>query len=135
MAIIVCMLAVILEVAIRNKGRIVRIIGVMLVSVLLCFPAAFTLQRIVPAIVADPVFYAIDDADPLVRGGASWGNTNFMCVERFANLFVSKILGVEAGDYIYPNDEFNYDKNGKPLLDIYGYPIDEVLRRSTQGKA
>ena len=134
-AIIVCMLAVILVVAIRNKGRIVRIIGVMLVSVLLCFPAAFTLQRIVPAIVADPVFYVIDDADPLVRGGASWGNTNFMCVERFANLFASKILGVEIGDYTYPNDEFNYDKNGKPLLDIYGYPIDEAVEEIYTGKS
>ncbi|MCR5557768.1 MAG: hypothetical protein K6F75_09455 [Butyrivibrio sp.] len=133
-AIIVCMLAVILVVIARNKGQFFRIIGVMLISVLLCFPAAFTLQRMIPTIVADPVFYAIDDADSLVRGGASWDNRNFMCVERFANLFATKILGADLSDYRYPNDEFNYDKDGKPVLDIYGYPIDEAVEEIYSGK-
>ena len=134
-AIIVSMLAVILVVVLRNKGQFFRTIGVMLISVLLCFPAAFTLQRIVPTIVADPVFYVIDDADSLVRGGASWDNRNFMCVERFVNLFATKILGTDLGDYRYPNDEFNYDKDGNPVLDIYGYPIDEAVEEIYTGKS
>ena len=134
-AIIVSMLAVILVVVLRNKGQFFRTIGVMLISVLLCFPAAFTLQRIVPTIVADPVFYVIDDADSLVRGGASWDNRNFMCVERFVNLFATKILGTDLGDYRYPNDEFNYDSDGNPVLDIYGYPIDEAVEEIYTGKS
>ena len=134
-AIIACILAVIIVVVSRNKGQFFRIIGVMLISVLLCFPAAFTLQRIVPTVVADPVFYVIDDADSLVRGGASWDNSNFMCVERFTNLFAEKILGIDLGDYRYPNDEFNYDKDGNPVLDIYGYPIDEAIEEIYSGKS
>jgi hypothetical protein len=133
-AIIVSMLAVIIVVLARNRGKFFRIIGAMLVSVLLCFPAAFTLQRIVPTMVANPVFYAIDDADSLVRGGASWDNSNFMCVERFTNLFATKILGIDLGDYQYPNDKYNYDEDGNPVLDIYGYPIDEAVEEIYQGK-
>ncbi|MBP3199161.1 MAG: hypothetical protein J6N21_19470, partial [Butyrivibrio sp.] len=93
----------------------------------LCFPAAFTLQRIIPTVVADPVFYDIDDADAAVRGGANWDSNNFMCVERFAGLFASKILGIEVGNYSYPDDIYNYDENGAPLYDIYGYPMDNPV--------
>ncbi|MBQ9590234.1 MAG: hypothetical protein IJR29_08640 [Butyrivibrio sp.] len=126
-AIIVSVFLVVIIVAFRNKGQFIRIIAVMLVAVLLCFPAAFTLQRIIPTIVANPVFYDIDDADASVRGGANWDSNNFMCVERFAGLFASKILGIEVGDYTYPDDVYNYDENGAPLYDIYGYPMDNPV--------
>lgn len=126
-AIIVSVLLVVIVVAVRNKGQLIRITAVMLVAVLLCFPAAFTLQRIIPTVVADPVFYDIDDADAAVRGGANWDSNNFMCVERFAGLFASKILGIEVGNYSYPDDIYNYDENGAPLYDIYGYPMDNPV--------
>ena len=87
-----------------------------------------------PTIVADPVFYDIDDADVFVRGGANWKSSNFMCVERFANLFASKILGVDVGDYNYPEDIYNYDENGDPLLDIYGFPVDNAAEEIYSGK-
>ncbi len=133
-AIIVSILAVVLAVIVKHKGQFFRLLGVMIASVIICFPAAFTLQRIAPTIVADPVFYVIDDADSLVRGGASWNNSNFMCVERFINLFEAKILGADLEDYRYPNDRFNYDENGDPVRDIYGYPIDEAIEEIYSGK-
>ena len=78
---------------------------------------------------ADPVFYLIDDTDEFVRGGADWDSTNFMCVERFVNLFEDKILGMDAGTYEYPIDENNYDMKGtgEPLYDMYGYPYETSL--------
>ncbi|WP_029231903.1 O-antigen ligase family protein [Butyrivibrio sp. VCB2006] len=131
-AICAVVLCVILVVISQYKKQFLRIVGVMLVSVLVCFPAAFTLQRIVPTMVAQPVFYVIDDADYAIRGGASWDNPNFMCVERFVNLFGIKILGIDAGDYIYPADVHNYDRNGQPILDNYGYPIDNSVEEYYQ---
>ena len=131
-ATIASMLAVMLVVTAKKKKEFFRIIGVMIAAVILCFPAAFTMQRIIPCIVADPVFYDIDDADVLVRGGANPGSTNFMCVERFVNLFASKIFGVEMGDYSYPDDRYNYDENGVPLYDIYGYSMDNPVENFTE---
>ncbi len=125
LSIIVCVLAVIIVVMAGHKGQFFRTLGIMVLSLIVCFPAAFTLQRIVPAVVAEPVFYAIDDGDTLVRGGANPGSSNFMCVERFANLFAAKILGAEIGDYFYPDDAYNYDSNHDAIYDNYGYPIEE----------
>ncbi len=127
LAIIVSLLLIICVVISYNKKQLARIVAGFMVSLIICFPAAFTLQRILPTMAADPVFYAIDDADNFIRGGADWDNTNFMCVERFVNLFESKILGVDVGIYEYPVDRYNYENGGKggPLYDDYGRPYDE----------
>lgn len=108
--------------------HLLKIIGVFILSLVLCFPAAFTLQRIIPTMVADPVFYAIDDTDEFIRGGADWDNTNFMCVERFVNLFENKILGLDVGSYEFPIDKNNYTKDGKPLYDTYGLPYEDSFQ-------
>lgn len=131
-AICAVILAVLLVVVSQYKRQFFRIIAVMLVSVIVCFPAAFTLQRIIPTMVTKPVFYVIDDADASIRGGASWDNPNFMCVERFVNLFGLKILGIEADDYFYPVDTYNYDEKGQPVLDNYGYPIENSVEEYYQ---
>ncbi len=125
-AIAVVALLVVCVVMFWHRRDFLRIIGVFVLSLILCFPAAFTLQRILPTISADPVFYPIDDADEFVRGGADWDSTNFMCVERFVNLFESKILGMDVGMYEYPIDRNNYadDGRGELLYDDYGREID-----------
>ena len=127
LAIVVSTLLVICVVISYNRKQLIRIIGVLVLSVILAFPAAFTLQRILPTIAADPVFYPIDDADEFISGGADWDSTNFMCVERFINLFESKILSMEVGEYEFPMDPYNYDLegDGSPLYDDYGRPYDE----------
>ena len=127
LAISVSTLLVILVVISCHRKQFLRIVAVFLISLVVCFPAAFTLQRIFPAMAADPVFYPIDDTDEFVRGGADWDSTNFMCVERFANLFANKILGADVGDYEFPIDANNYEDNGRgePLYDYYGRPYDE----------
>ncbi len=126
-AIFMSLLLVICVVISYNKKQFLRIVGVSALSFVLCFPAAFTLQRILPTIAADPVIYPIDDTDEFIRGGADWDNTNFMCVERFVNLFESKILGMDVGTYEYPIDKYNYelDGYGEPLYDLYGRPYED----------
>ena len=129
LAIIVSTLLVLCVAISYYRKQFLRIIGMFVLSLVLCFPAAFTLQRIIPTIVADPVFYLIDDTDEFVRGGADWDSTNFMCVERFVNLFEDKILGMDTGTYEYPIDANNYDMKGtgEPLYDMYGYPYETSL--------
>ena len=123
LAIIVSVLAIVLLVVCFNKKQFGRLISAMLLSVIVCFPAAFTMQRLIPTIVAQPVHFEIEDTEAQVRGGADWDNTNFMCVERFVKLFGVKILDLDVEGYNYPNDVDNYDSDGNAILDIYGYPI------------
>ncbi|MBO5621345.1 MAG: hypothetical protein J5959_06920, partial [Butyrivibrio sp.] len=127
LAIAVSMLLIICVVLTCHKKQLIRIVAVFMISLLVSFPAAFTLQRILPTMASSPVFYPIDDTDEFVRGGADWDNTNFMCVERFVNLFENKILGMEVDNYDYPIDVNNYDINGSgaPLYNEYGHPLDE----------
>ena len=127
LATVVSTLLVILVVISCHKKQFFRIVGVFLISLMVCFPAAFTLQRMFPAMAADPVFYPIDDTDEFVRGGADWDSTNFMCVERFANLFANKILGADLGEYDFPIDADNYFDGGKgpAKYNVYGHRLDE----------
>lgn len=135
LALIVCVLAVIIVVVCYNRSQAGRILLAMILSVVVCFPAAFTMQRIIPTIIAHPVHYLIDDTDVQIRGGADWDNTNFMCVERFAGLFGSKILGLDTEGYNYPNDVYNYDKDGNVIRDYYGNLLEGYTEEgSEQGR-
>ena len=127
LAIIVTLFLIICVALLGSRKRLSAILVTFVLSLVVSFPAAFTLQRILPTMAADPVFYPIDDADSFARGGADWDSTNFMCVERFINLFGSKILGVDVGGFEYPIDKNNYkdDGRGEPLYDYYGRPYDE----------
>ncbi|RKM59817.1 hypothetical protein D6855_08500 [Butyrivibrio sp. CB08] len=127
LAIIASTFLVLCVVATYYVKHLPRIIGVFALSLILCFPAAFTLQRIIPTMVADPVIYPIDETDEFVKGGADWDSTNFMCVERFANLFEAKILGMDVGSYEFPIDKNNYEKDGTPVFDNYGFPFEDTI--------
>ena len=138
LAIAVTVIAVILVTVSIHRKQFFRIVGVMAAAAIICFPGAFTLQRIIPTIVARPTIYLIDDTDVGVRGGADWDSTNFMCVERFVGLFSEKILGKSLGDYHYPMDKNNYDENGDAIYDHYGFPMEESNEEyyyDDQGKA
>ncbi len=86
-------------------------------SIIVCFPAAFTLQRVLPAIYKHPKTYMIEVGNEGLNGGGDPASMLYMSVERFVDLFSEKILGSNLIDYNYPEDALNYDENGNP---IYG---------------
>ena len=120
----------------RGRGEakirsVFRNIMICVVSAILCFPAVFTLQRVVPAIIGRPYIFTIEDTVTDLRGGADWGDRSFMCVERFESMFMEKILGMQGDSYHYPRDQYNYDNNGKLM---YG-PDGELLQQDSMGNA
>jgi hypothetical protein len=104
-----------------------RQICTMIVAVVICFPAAFTLQRTIPAIYAHPrVFHIIEKGNYGINGGGNPKSTLYMSVERFVDLFCEKILSMDLIDYNYPEDKANYDENGYPIYGDLGVELDPV---------
>ena len=125
---------VMLLIVARGQGMarirsVLRNILICVISAILCFPAVFALQRVVPAIVGRPYIFVIEDTVTDLRGGADWGDRSFMCVERFESMFMEKILGMQGDPYHYPRDQYNYDNNGKLM---YG-PDGELLQQDSMG--
>ena len=112
-----------------NKGKkfayMMRQLGIMALSVILCFPAAFTLQRIFPAISGHPKTFLVENANFPLNGGGNPASAHYMGVERFADLFVEKIFSGNLMDYNYPEDKFNYDENGNPIYGETGVLLTE----------
>ncbi len=94
-------------------------------AVILCFPAAFTLQRIFPAIYAHPKTYMIENQNYALNGGADPASRHYMGIERFVDLFSEKILGKDFIQYNYPEDPYNYDENGNLIYGETGVLLTE----------
>ena len=119
---------ILLLIVVRGHGiqkgvSFARNLLVCMAAILICFPAVFTLQRIVPAVVGRPYIFTIEDTAVQLHGGADWDNRSFMCVERFESMFMEKILGTTGKSYNYPEDKYNYDKNGNLLYGTDGVPV------------
>ena len=89
-------------------GReLLRKLPVFLLVIVLCtavmFPAVFTAQRIVPSLFQDPVTYGEEQMPDLTLRNHRVNAAYYMCVERFAQLFGSRILGFED-DWITYDD-------------------------------
>jgi hypothetical protein len=102
-------------------------IGVMILSVIICFPAVFTLQRIVPSMVERPALYDIEESNNVqLNGGTNWDTTFLMTTRRFVLLFGEKILGANLGDYDNPDDRYNYyEDTGLPIYGENGVELSE----------
>ncbi len=74
----------------------------MIASVLVCLPVAFSLQRNVPILVSDPFLYEIEYSmycpEDVMRG-RNLDSKNFMRVGRFIDVFCEKIFGVPEGTF------------------------------------
>lgn len=81
-------------------------IGMMIVSVIWCFPMVFTGQRLLPA-VCDNVFrYEIEEFPDAITRGNEWDSMYYITVERFAEVFNNKIFGIpEGGSTAYERSE------------------------------
>lgn len=81
-------------------------IGMMIVSVIWCFPIVFTGQRLLPA-VCDNVFrYEIEEFPDAITRGNEWDSMYYITVGRFAEVFNNKIFGIpEGGSTAYERSE------------------------------
>ena len=71
-------------------------------SVAVCLPVTFTLQRNVPAAVSDPFLYEIEYSmycPQDVMRGRNLDSKNFMRVGRFIDVFAEKIFGIPEGTF------------------------------------
>ncbi|WP_029323177.1 O-antigen ligase family protein [Butyrivibrio sp. AE3004] len=127
----ICMLAI--TAADCKKGKL-RYLGIQVVtmalSVILCFPAAFALQRMLPAIVAHPKKFPIETGNYGLYGGGQPDNHLYMNIERFVDLFSEKILNVDFMDYNYPEDIANFNDEGYSTVGENGVPLTEDQSRA-----
>ncbi len=89
----------------KGKEKFVTIlknIGWMALSVLICLPVTFTVQRTVPALVSEPHLYEIEYSmycpEDVMRG-RQLNTHNFMRVGRFIDVFADRIFGIPEGTF------------------------------------
>lgn len=97
LAVIVMALAVIPVMCFSMQRRwrsMLRGIGMMLLAVLLCFPATFTAQRMIPAVVARPEMHEIEEFPTELVHGRDMDSRFYITIQRFIQVFQIKVLGV-----------------------------------------
>ncbi|WP_026526771.1 O-antigen ligase family protein [Butyrivibrio sp. VCD2006] len=104
-------------------------IGTMALAVILCFPSAFMLQRTLPAIVGHPKKFLVETGNFGLYGGGQPDSHLYMNIERFVDLFAEKILNLDIMDYNYPEDNLNYNSEGKSTVGANGVPLTEDQSR------
>ncbi|MCM1251743.1 MAG: hypothetical protein NC321_02905 [Clostridium sp.] len=79
----------------RNKIKSLLVMtAAMIVSVAVCFPAVFTAQRIIPAVVAQPKTMEIEELPSEIIHGRDLDSYYYMTVRRFLHVFEMKVLGI-----------------------------------------
>ncbi|MCR4762615.1 MAG: O-antigen ligase family protein [Lachnospiraceae bacterium] len=110
----------------RREGDTERTFGAFagvllsLLSALLLFPPVFTMQRILPPMIGRPVYMAVEDAIPDLRGAVNWNSMFLISIERYATVFLDKVANISNIGYDYPEDRFNYDADGYPIYPRVG---------------
>lgn len=104
--------------------------GMMLLSLLICMPVTFVIQRTLPALVSDPYVYEIESyLDDNLRG-RKVNSVEYMRVGRFIDVFCDKILNIPEGTFdIYGEiAEFN------ATHDVTAFTAREVLPYSEESR-
>lgn len=84
----------------KKIGSLAAAIVIMLFSVLLCFPAVFTAQRIVPAVAAQPETLEIETLPSEIQHGRDLDSNYYMTIRRFIHVFQMKVLGIPEEECI-----------------------------------
>ena len=122
----VCMLVLTAGDCKKGKLRYLGIqIATMALAVILSFPAAFMLQRTIPAIVGHPKKFLVETGNFGLYGGGQPDSHLYMSIERFVDLFFEKILNMDIMDYNYPEDILDYNENGRSTVGANGVPLTE----------
>lgn len=102
---ITVLFAVILLAAGKGKKKLIQIgqnLGWLILSVVICLPVTFSMQRTIPALVSEPFLYEIEYSmycpEDVMRG-RNLDSPNFMRVGRFIDVFAEKIFGIPEGTF------------------------------------
>lgn len=74
--------------------------GMMAAAVLVCFPAVFTAQRLIPAVAAQPETMEIEELPDEILHDRDLDSNYYMTVRRFLHVFQSKVLGIPEEECI-----------------------------------
>ena len=100
----------------KNYGKN---LGMLLLSVAVCLPVTFTVQRNIPALVSDPFLYEIEYSmycpEDVMRGRRLWSK-NFMRVGRFIDVFAEKIFSIPEGTFDIYGEIEEYERTHKDRI-------------------
>ena len=118
--------------SLKHRWRsMARSIGMMLLSLMVCFPPVFTAQRILPAVVARPILHEIEELPKEIVHGRDMDSYYYITIQRFIQVFQMKVLGIpeeESLRAIYMlSDAGNQAGNSPHLADT-----EEILLASAQ---
>ncbi len=119
LAIAVMSLIVIPIVCLGMRHKIKAISGaaaMLAVIVVLCFPAVFSAQRIVPAVTAQPETMEIEELPSEILHGRDLDSHYYMTIRRFLHVFQSKILGIPEEECINQYKIVKDDKQNSPAF-------------------
>ncbi|MBR5360663.1 MAG: hypothetical protein IK123_07220, partial [Lachnospiraceae bacterium] len=114
----------------------VKTIGWMCAAVIVMIPVTFEFQRTIPALVSDPYEYDIDEDQDDILHGRNLNSPNYMMVGRLYQIFLDKILGMDAEimDMYYNEEEApnEYHATMKQLYEMSGYRWDGLVIEDEQ---
>lgn len=97
MEIFICVFFVLLKEKKKISG-IVKKFAVGIVVSALCFPMVFTAQRILPAVVNEPVYSEVEIWDYTVQKGEAKDSGLYIDITAFVKIALNKLLGMDAGN-------------------------------------
>lgn len=98
--------------------------GMMAAAVLICFPAVFTAQRLIPAVAAQPETMEIEELPDEILHDRDLDSNYYMTVRRFLHVFQSKVLGIPEEECINQYKTVKDDRKSDN-----GYYADNTLLR------
>lgn len=79
----------------RKRVRSLFITAAMMIGiVVVCFPAVFTAQRMIPAVAAQPETLEIEELPSEIMHDRDLDSNYYMTIRRFVHVFQSKVLGI-----------------------------------------
>lgn len=131
----------------RAKCRaLCKAVALMFLSVVICFMPVFTLQRIIPAVIARPEPMAIEELPSEIVHGRDMDSYYYMTPRRFLHVFELKVLGIPEekcifqyiitkADSVYQDEYLLPDKMLVASADLSGGEISEMSAEEQQSDA
>ncbi len=112
----------------KNKIKsLLTMAALLLAAVVVCFPAVFTAQRMIPAVVAQPETMEIEELPDEIVHGRDLDSNYYMTIRRFVHVFELKILGIPEEkcifQYTIAKDDRQVDKMLVASADLSGGEI------------